>query len=109
MFKSHRRLFWCTAFGIGIISPVFAVDLSALLSTSVTQQFVNQDSVTVGTYGMGNLYARNFRLVKQYEAKATQAAVQSIVDYYLRQSCVVSSNDILHVLYDSDIGFSSFL
>jgi hypothetical protein len=103
MFKRPKVVLVLACCLWGMFSSVFAIDLSSWLFTQNAQDELNQTTIFNGKIRMGNVYDRNFSRVKHQELNATQAAITQIVDHYLRKSCAISANDVLHVLYDSNL------
>lgn len=90
------------------IPRVFAIDTSKSIAQESQNTFSSQD-IFVGDVVVGDLYKKQLRLVQHNEITSTDTAIKGIVDYFARQSCQVTSKDILSVLSDAVPSFDVVL
>lgn len=91
----------------GLTPGVFAIDFSSALKQSA-QDTTTAASLFAGKTQVGNLYNQALKIVKQNETASTDSAINGVVAYYTKQSCNVTAQDVLHILYVSDESFSLF-
>ena len=91
----------------GLTPHVFAVDFSNALKQSA-QDTTTAASLFAGKSLVGNLYNQALKVVKQNETSSIDSAINSVVAYYTQQSCPITPQDVLHILYVSSESFKSF-
>jgi len=91
----------------GLTPGVFAIDFSSALKQSA-QDTTTAASLFAGKSLVGNLYNQALKIVKQNETASTDSAINSVVAYYTNQSCKITAQDVLHILYVSSDSFKSF-
>lgn len=91
----------------GFTSSVFAIDFSNALKQSA-QDTQTASSLFDGKATIGDLYNQALKVVKQNESSATDQSINRVVTYFTKQSCTVSAQDIIHILYVSNLWFKTF-
>jgi len=106
--KSNLIFFVFVLLFSGFTSHVFAINFADTLKQSA-QDTSTAASLFNGKAQVSNLYSQALHIVKQNETASTNQAINSVVNYFARQSCKVSANDVLNVFYASNGRFRSFL
>jgi hypothetical protein len=105
--KSSLILFVSVLLFAGFTPGVFAIDFSNTLKQSA-QDTTTAASLFAGKVQVGNLYSQALKIVKQNETAATDAAVNSVLAYYAALPCTITAQDVLHILYISNLWFRTF-
>lgn len=92
---------------VGLTPSVFAIDASSALKQSAISN-ESAGSLFDGQSVVKNLYSRSLRIVRQNESASTQQAIDSVVAYYLGQSCKIFPVDVINILSTSRTEFKSF-
>lgn len=92
---------------LGFTSYGFAIDFSNALKQSA-QDTETAASLFAGKAQVGDLYNQALKIVKQNETSATDVSINNVVAYFTQKSCTITAQDVIHILYISNLWFKTF-